>query len=189
MITQRPTRSPRLLCAIVAMTFASLTLPAMATGGAVDPSLEKQEQEVERLLKNAEAEFWSLKLKIERDRAERAQRVAAAKAEYERAQQTAESTERNAGASESELAAYKADEALERYQAELELAITGVDSARDALGAIESRVSRYRAALDALRRKARNPAQSPNARPATPDTSSTRAPVTVRLGSEHARKS
>jgi hypothetical protein len=122
--------------------------PAHAAGESIGPAVKHREQEIARLLRSAEAEFWTLKQRLECERAERALRIAEAKAAYDSAQSAAES-------SMSEEAAFRAEVALDRYHAELESAMTGVDAARIALDLIEGRVSRYRAELAALRRGAR----------------------------------
>src|SRR5688572_14467992 len=141
--------------------FASLiAVPARASHAAVDPELEKQEREAERLLKIAEAEFWSLRSRLERDRTARDRRLVQARADYETAQRTIDSATQP-GTAEHDLATYRADKARERYQAELESAVSGVDAARVELNRIEARVSKYRAALEALRRKSRNARQHP----------------------------
>ncbi|MBC8144297.1 MAG: hypothetical protein H7X80_01860 [bacterium] len=156
-----------------------MVVPASVSLAAIDPELEKQEAEVERLLKVAEAEFVSLKNRIDRDRNDRASRLAQAKADYEKA--TVAAPDGATKTSKDAVAASKADRALEKYQTELERALNGVDAARVALDRIESRVSQYRTTLEALRRRNRNTQQNPDSmKPsAMPDSSSSRTPITA----------
>lgn len=181
-------RHTTLFGALASITLGAMMIatPAAASTSSIDPELARKEQEVERLLRNAEAEFWSLKARLDRDRVAREQRLAQAKADYERAQSSVEKQDVAPGSAEHELAAYKADQALEKYQTELERALDGVDAARTELDRIEARVSRFRAALAALRRRKGGPQQSPGQQPSpgvAPDTSGTRAPITLGVGS------
>ncbi|HVK39937.1 MAG TPA: hypothetical protein VNA88_15485 [Candidatus Kapabacteria bacterium] len=175
------------------MLVVAALLASAGSAGAVVPSIspeiEKQEQEIERLLRRAESEFWSLKQRIDQERTERQQRLDRAKADYEQAQRTVEATEGSAGSAARERAAYQADRALETYHTELERAMQGVDSARTELDRIEQRVSRYRATLEALRRRTRGTPQSPESAPAVRDSSSAREPVTAAQAADRPRRS
>lgn len=154
-----------------------LAIPAEASRSTIDPELEKQEAEVERLLKVAEAEFWSLKSRIERERNDRQLRLTQAKADYEKAQASRTITKTKTN----DVATSRADRALEKYQTELERAMTGLDQAREELDRVEARVSQYRATLEALRRRTRNSQQGPDTTspPTAPDSSSSRTPITA----------
>lgn len=182
MFALRAPHIPRtlLLGAIASIVIA---IPATASLGSIDPELERQEAEVERLLKSAEAEFWSLNDRIDRERNDRQVRLAQAKADYEKAQASLGTSTSGRKSAKVDVASSKAERALEKYQTELEQALTGVSSARTELERVEARVSQYRTALEAIRRRSVSKQQVPGScKPsAVPDTSSVRTPITSSL--------
>lgn len=162
---------------MLGVTFAiTATSPVHASTSTIDPELEKQEREVEHLLKSAEAEFWSLKQRLDNDRNNRELRLAEAKAAYERAQRSSSTA---SAATDRNVASHRADEARERYHIELERALASVEASRTALQQLEARVAKYREALDAIRRRSRGASQQPGSTPSVPDSSAVRAPITT----------